>query len=144
MKTTTQKLLAVHKMQEILCKLSKMSPKNQDAALTMWDSFLDGMAAQERHVWSRPDECRLLKTCHDGQAVEYCIPKRWLKIRPTRILSEEEQATRAETARKIFSRSDSPVNSGVGEVPAAGEGKDTTPPLEASIRRNLAAVFSTT
>lgn len=81
----------------------------------------------EQLARERPDECRLFKTCRNGQAAEYYIPKRWLKIRPTRILSEEERATRAEAARKAFSRPNSPLNNGVGEVPPADEGKDTTP-----------------
>lgn len=73
----------------------------------------------EQLAQERPEECRLFKTCHDGQAVEYYIPKRRLKIRPTRILNEEERAARAETARKAFSRPNSPLNNGVGEVSTA-------------------------
>ena len=84
----------------------------------------------EHLAHERPEECRLFKTYHDGQAVEYYIPKRWLKIRPTRILNEEERAARAETARKAFSRQDSPLNNGVREVPTAETGKDISQPLD--------------
>lgn len=79
----------------------------------------------EQLAQERPEECRLFKTCHDGQAVEYYIPKRWLKIRPISILNEEERAAWAETARKAFSRQNSPLNNGVGEVSTAETGKDT-------------------
>lgn len=32
------------------------------------------------------------KTCHDGQAVEYYLPKSWIKIRPPRVASEAQKA----------------------------------------------------
>lgn len=32
----------------------------------------------------RPEECRLVKTCHDGQATEFCVPKNWIRINPPR------------------------------------------------------------
>lgn len=48
----------------------------------------------------RPGECRLFKTFHDGRAVEYYIPKSWVKINPSRILTAEQRESMAEGARK--------------------------------------------
>lgn len=53
----------------------------------------------------RPDECKLLRTNHEEMAVEYIIPKRWVKVRMTRILSEEQlQAARERAATYGFGR----------------------------------------
>ena len=46
----------------------------------------------EQLAQERPEDCRLVKTCHDGQAVEYYIPKSWIKIRPPRVASEAQKA----------------------------------------------------
>ena len=51
----------------------------------------------------RPTECRMTKTSHDGQAVDFTIPKSWLKISPTRIASEAQKAALAR-ARKMANR----------------------------------------
>ena len=51
----------------------------------------------------RPGDCHREKTSHDGKAVDYIIPKAWVKIRPTRIASEAQKAALArarETANK--------------------------------------------
>ena len=47
----------------------------------------------EQLARERPADCRLFKTCHDGQAIEYYIPKNWLRINPPRVASPltEEQ-----------------------------------------------------
>lgn len=43
---------------------------------------------------SRPEECRRVRVCHDGQAAEYELPKGWIKVSPPRQLSEaQRQAT---------------------------------------------------
>ena len=45
----------------------------------------------------RPDECRLTKTSHDGKAVDYSIPKAWIRIHPPRVaapLTEEQKQKR--------------------------------------------------
>lgn len=39
----------------------------------------------------RPQECRLGRNCHNGAAVEYLVPKTWLKIRPPRTASEAQK-----------------------------------------------------
>ncbi len=39
----------------------------------------------------RPADVRLIRTVHDGAAVEYLVPKTWLKIRPPRTASEAQK-----------------------------------------------------
>lgn len=39
----------------------------------------------------RPADVRLIRTAHDGVAVEYLVPKTWLKIRPPRTASEAQK-----------------------------------------------------
>ncbi len=39
----------------------------------------------------RPADVRLIRTTHDGAAVEYLVPKTWLKIRPPRTASEAQK-----------------------------------------------------
>ena len=36
----------------------------------------------------RPEDCRLVKASRSGRAVDYTIPKSWIKIVPPRIASE--------------------------------------------------------
>lgn len=59
----------------------------------------------EKLAQERPEDCRLFKVSHENQAVEYYIPKRWVKVTPTRILSEERRGEMAEAAKKRFSAS---------------------------------------
>lgn len=54
--------------------------------------------SQERH-----GDCHREKTSHDGKAVDYIIPKAWVKVKPPRIASEAQKAALArarETANK--------------------------------------------
>ena len=47
----------------------------------------------------RPTECRMTKTSHDGQAVDFTIPKSWIRIYPPRVaapLTEEQKQKRRE------------------------------------------------
>ena len=53
----------------------------------------------EQLAQERPEDCNLFKTCHDGQAVEYYIPKSWLKIRPPRVTSEAQKEVLAKARR---------------------------------------------
>lgn len=78
----------------------------------------------ERLAQERPDDCRLFKVSHGDQAVEYYIPKSWVKITPTRILSEEQKAARAAIARRAFLGQNTTSVDGVGAREAAGTGKD--------------------
>ena len=48
---------------------------------------------------ARPDECKLLRRFPDGIGVEYEVPKKWVKVSPPRIMSEEERVARAEQLR---------------------------------------------
>lgn len=56
----------------------------------------------------RPAECKLERTSHNGQAADYIIPKAWVRITPTRILSEAEKEQRREAARKANFARNSP------------------------------------
>lgn len=47
----------------------------------------------------RPTECRMTKTSHDGQAVDFTIPKSWLKISPPRVASEAQKAASRESLK---------------------------------------------
>ena len=49
----------------------------------------------EKFAAERPQECRLVRQSHDGMAVEYTVPKKWLKIHPPRRLSEAQRAAAA-------------------------------------------------
>lgn len=62
-----------------------------------------GKLAQER-----PAECKLEKTSHDGQAVDYIIPRAWVRITPTRVLSEAQRETleKARFARNSSGRTE--------------------------------------
>ena len=39
----------------------------------------------------RPDDCRLVRTIHDGEAVEYMIPKSWIKVKPPRVATQTQK-----------------------------------------------------
>ncbi len=74
----------------------------------------------EQLAEERPTECQLKRVSRGGEAVDYIIPKSWVKIRPSRILSEEQRAARAAIIRKaIFSQQDTSVD-GVGDGQASG------------------------
>lgn len=51
----------------------------------------------------RPEDCRLVKVSRSGRAVDYTIPKSWIKIVPPRIASEAQKAALAR-ARKAASK----------------------------------------
>lgn len=57
----------------------------------------------EQLAQERPEDCRLFKSCHDGQAAEYYIPKSWIKIRPPRVASEAQKEALAK-ARKAANK----------------------------------------
>ena len=52
----------------------------------------------------RPEECRLERSAHDGQAVEYIVPKRWIKVNPPRRVSFTEEQRRASAERLAAAR----------------------------------------
>ena len=43
-------------------------------------------------VESRPEDCKFLREYPDGIGAEYQIPKRWVKVNPNRILTDEQRA----------------------------------------------------
>ena len=51
----------------------------------------------------RPEDCRLVKVSHSGRAVDYVIPKSWIRIVSPRIASEAQKAALAR-ARKTASK----------------------------------------
>ena len=51
----------------------------------------------------RPEDCRLVKVSRSGRAVDYTIPKSWIKIVPPRIASEAQKASLAR-ARKAANK----------------------------------------
>lgn len=58
----------------------------------------------EQLAHERPEDCRLFKSCYDGQAVKYCIPKSWLRINPPRVvapLTEDQKQQRREQLQAI-------------------------------------------
>ena len=56
----------------------------------------------ERLAQEHPEDCRLEKASHDGQAVDYTIPKAWIKINPPRQLTPEQKAFRREIAKRTI------------------------------------------
>lgn len=57
----------------------------------------------EKLAQERPEDCRLEKVSRGGEAVDYIIPKAWVKITPARILTDEQRKAMADAARKRFS-----------------------------------------
>ena len=51
----------------------------------------------------RPEDCRLVKVSRSGRAVDYVIPKSWIRIAPPRIASEAQKASLAR-ARKAANK----------------------------------------
>ena len=79
-----QETVASFNESEAFCELFTCSPrlKRRLAALTE----------------SRPDECKQTRSTPEG-AAEYRFPKAWLRINPTRVLSETQKAERAKNFR---------------------------------------------
>ena len=49
----------------------------------------------------RPEDCRLVKVSRSGRAVDYVIPKSWIRIASPRIASEaQKEATHARACEK--------------------------------------------
>ena len=51
---------------------------------------------------SHPDDCKLIRTTHDGQAAEFQIPKRWIRISPPRQVSDAQREAMRERAKLAF------------------------------------------
>lgn len=48
----------------------------------------------------RPSDCHREKTSHEGKAVDFSIPKGWIKIKPPRVASEAQKLAARENAMK--------------------------------------------
>lgn len=70
---------------------------------------------------TRPEECRIERIHHGGQAVDYTIPKAWVRINPTRIISEEQRAAMAERLMSNL-RQKPPITIGNSEPESGEEG----------------------
>lgn len=57
----------------------------------------------EKLAAERPNDCKLEKTSHSGQAVDYIIPKAWVKINPPRGASEAQLEALARARGKVKS-----------------------------------------
>ena len=74
---------------------------------------------------SRPDDCKLQKTSHQGQAADFLIPKSWIKITPSRIISAEQRTIMAERMKANLSRNSS-ITIAESNHETATMDKDTT------------------
>lgn len=70
----------------------------------------------------RPEDCRLVKASRSGRAVDYTIPKSWIKIVPPRTASEAQKAALAR-ARKAASK---PARAAFQQHLSRAEGSYTT------------------
>ncbi len=48
----------------------------------------------------RSEECRLEKTTRDGAAVQYTVPKKWVKVSPPKAVTEAQREAARERAKK--------------------------------------------
>lgn len=74
----------------------------------------------------RPQECILDEARDYGGALVYDIPKRWVKIIPNRILSEEEKERKIQALRKGVFCKESPCQLGKTEHAPISEGNYTS------------------
>jgi len=46
----------------------------------------------------RPNDCKLIRTVHDGKGMEFEVPKRWIKVSPPRAsnMTEEQKQIASE------------------------------------------------
>lgn len=57
------------------------------------------MRRLEKIAHDRPDECKLIRKGTGAECAEYTVPKKWISIRPTRIISDAERARLRERGR---------------------------------------------
>ena len=74
---------------------------NEAEALASIYTHNRGLQKQLTRLCSeRPAEVKLIRTVHDGEAMEFEVPKGWIRVRPPRVASEaQKQAARAALAR---------------------------------------------
>lgn len=76
---------------------------NFNEAETTADIYTHNRALRQKlETWAlnRPTECRLVRTSHNGKAVEYIVPKAWLRIKPPRTMSDAQKAALAKAREK--------------------------------------------
>lgn len=83
----------------------------------------------EKLAQEYPGEVTLEKSSYWGQAMDYSIPKSWIRINPPRKLSEEQRAAMAERAKANLSKKPSTVV-GVSDHDAPEMGKDMPQPSD--------------
>ena len=59
-----------------------------------------GIYTHNKMLRDRPEDCRLVKASRSGRAVDYTIPKSWIKIVPNRVLSDAEKMQRRNAIKK--------------------------------------------
>ena len=47
----------------------------------------------------RPTECKVVKTAREGAAIEFEVPKKWIKVSPPRVFTRTEEQKRAAAER---------------------------------------------
>lgn len=57
----------------------------------------------EKLAQERPEDCKLTGSFFEERAVEYTVPKKWVRINPGMNLTEEQRAALSERARNQFS-----------------------------------------
>ncbi|MDE7244349.1 MAG: molecular chaperone [Oscillospiraceae bacterium] len=80
----------------------------------------------EQLAAERPEECRLEKVSRFYEAVDYTVPKAWVKIRPTRILSEEQRTAMSERGKSNVLFRNTRTTDREQDGQAAETGKDTS------------------
>lgn len=76
---------------------------NFNEAESTADIYTHNRALRKKlETWAlgRPRECQLVRTSHDGRAVEYIVPKTWLRVRPPRSISDAQKAALARARNK--------------------------------------------
>ena len=80
----------------------------------------------EKLAADRPKECRLEKVSRFYKAVDYTVPKAWVRIYPPRQISEEQRVAMAEKLKTANLRRKTPTVHGVGDGLAVETSKDTS------------------
>ena len=57
----------------------------------------------------RPADVKLIRTVHDGEAMEFEIPKKWIRIRPKRVASEAQKAAARLALQRARNAFDAPA-----------------------------------
>lgn len=79
----------------------------------------------EKLAQERPKDCRLFKVSHRDQAVEYYIPKGWIRIYPPRQISDEQREAMAERLKTANPQRKSPTAQGESAHEPSREGNYT-------------------